>query len=262
MNILVAGASGFIGRHLLKDLAQRGHQATAMVRNAEQQGVFWSPTEGRVDDAALRNAQPDVVINLAGESVAERWSQQKKHAIHASRVAATQLLVRHLLKLEKKPMLLLCASAIGFYGERGKEVLTEDSAPGDTFLSRVCIEWEQATQPAASAGIRVANLRFGIVLSTTGGALPRMLIPFQLGAGGQLGTGQQYMSWITIDDALSAIRFIIDRTELNGPVNIVAPNPVTNQEFTQILGKTMRVPTLVPVPVAMARCPCPQEPRS
>lgn len=254
MKILIAGASGFIGSHLTHSLRKRGHAVVALSRHRQSSGdyLLWDPDRGSLDAAAVAVAGFQAVINLAGESVAERWNARKKQRIYTSRVNATTLLSQTIAGLPVKPKAFLCASAIGYYGNRGDAMLTEESAAGDNFLSKVCADWEQATKVSEAAGIRTVNMRFGIVLGTAGGALPRMLVPFQLGAGGRLGTGRQYMSWVDVDDAVAAIEFLLERSDLFGPFNIVAPDPVTNIDFTQALGSVLRKPTIMPVPVAMA----------
>jgi uncharacterized protein (TIGR01777 family) len=191
----------------------------------------------------------DAVIHLAGEPIAEgRWTEEKKRRIRESRVQGTRVLSEALAGLKHKPSVLLSASAIGYYGARGSEILTEESAPGDDFLAKVCREWEEATEPAARAGIRAAQMRFGVILSSKGGALVKMLTPFKLGLGGRLGSGEQYMSWIALDDVVGVVDYLLEKDEMSGPVNTVAPNPVTNKDFTKALGHALSRPTLFPVP--------------
>jgi hypothetical protein len=194
------------------------------------------------------------VVHLAGENIASgRWNAARKARIRDSRVEGTALLARTLAELENPPSVLVCASAIGYYGDRGDEVLTEDSIPADDFLGTVCREWEAASAPAAEAGIRVVSLRFGVILARSGGALAKMLTPFKMGAGGKVGSGQQFMSWISLDDAVRTIDHAIATSDLSGPVNAVSPNPVTNAEFTRALGGELRRPTVLPMPAFAAR---------
>ena len=211
----------------------------------------WDPLAGRLDTNSLEGIE--AAVHLAGESIAERWYSEKKARIRESRVQSTRLLSEALASLKQRPAVLVCASAIGYYGDRGELALPEDGGPGQGFLSEVCQEWEAATQPAAQAGIRVVSLRIGIVLSAAGGALKQMLLPFRLGLGGKLGSGKQYMSWIALDDLVGAIRHILLTPTLQGPVNGVAPHPVTNLEFTRTLGKVLSRPTVMPVPAFVVR---------
>lgn len=197
---------------------------------------------------------PDAVVHLAGENIARaRWSERQKALIRDSRVKGTRLLCDLLARYSPPPKALVCASAVGYYGDRADEILKEESAPGSGFLADVCREWEAATQPAVERGIRVVNLRIGIVLSPMGGALAKMLTPFKLGVGGTIGSGRQYMSWIALDDVVGAIHFALTNESLHGPVNAVAPNPVTNREFTHTLGRVLSRPTLFPMPAFAAR---------
>ncbi|MFK7819054.1 MAG: TIGR01777 family oxidoreductase, partial [Planctomycetaceae bacterium] len=196
----------------------------------------------------------DAVVHLAGESIATgRWSDQKKHRIKHSRIAGTRTLCEALAAMERKPEVLVCASATGFYGDRGDELLTEDSAPGEGFLVDVCQGWEEATAAASNAGIRVVNIRIGVVLDKQGGALAAMLMPFKMGVGGKIGSGKQYWSWITLTDLVRAIDHCICTESLNGPVNAVSPNPSTNTEFTKAMGKALGRPTIFPLPGFMAK---------
>ncbi len=250
MRIAITGASGFIGQQLIPFFATRGHETVALVRDRTRTGIFWDPESQQIDAQSLNGI--DAVIHLAGESVAERWTADKKARIYNSRIKGTRLLAQTLANLQQPPKDLLCASAIGYYGERGNEILTEESTAGNSFLGRVCVEWESSAEPAAASGIRTSNLRFGIVLSTTGGAFPKMLKPFEIGAGGRLGTGKQYMSWIMLEDSLNAIEFVLQKRQLAGPLNIVAPGPVTNLEFTETLARVLGRPAIIPVPATMA----------
>ena len=211
----------------------------------------WDPAAGDVEPAALDGT--DAAVHLAGETVAGRWTADKKERILRSRVDGTRTLSEALASLARPPRVLVCASAIGYYGDRGNETLTEESASGDGFLAEVVREWEAASRPAEEAGVRVVRLRFGIVLSPAGGALRTMLRPFRLGAGGRLGSGKQWMSWVAIDDVVGAIDHALTTDELAGVANTVAPNPVTNADFTKTLGRVLGRPTLFPVPAPALR---------
>lgn len=258
MRVIVTGASGLVGRALVASLVADGHTVTRLVRgggSAPGQGVTdasWDPSAGKVDAAALEGH--DAAVHLAGESIAEgRWTDEKKRRIRESRVKGTRLLAETVAGLERRPEVLASASAVGFYGDRGGEVMTEESASGDDFLSEVCREWEKATLEASRAGVRVVHLRFGVILSAEGGALAKMLTPFKLGLGGRVGDGRQYMSWVDLADAVGAVRYAIDDKSLRGPVNVVAPRPATNEEFTRALGRALGRPTILPVPAFAAR---------
>lgn len=249
MEILVSGSSGLVGRALIPFLAAGGHQVTRLVRARAPRGtgeVVWSPEDGIVDKTRLEGFEG--VVHLAGESVTGRWTAEKKTRILESRVKGTRLLSEALVKLAKPPGVLVSASAIGFYGNRGEEILNEESGPGRLFLSKVAGPWEEATAPASQNGIRVVNLRLGFILSGAGGGLVQMLTPFKLGLGGRIGSGSQYMSWVAIDDVLGVIKHALTSHSLQGPVNVVAPNPVTNAEFTKALGRVLGRPTLFPLP--------------
>ncbi|HSF33952.1 MAG TPA: TIGR01777 family oxidoreductase [Candidatus Tectomicrobia bacterium] len=254
MNVLVTGASGLVGSALVPVLGAAGHDVTRLVRSQPKPGervAHWDPMAGTIDVSALQGVE--AVVHLAGENIAERWTAVKKAKIRDSRVKGTQVLCEALIGLAPLPKVLVSASAIGYYGDRGAEVLTEDSAPGSSFLAEVCRAWEAATEPAQQRGIRVVRLRFGVVLSAAGGALAKMLPPFRLGLGGVLGSGRQYMSWIALDDAVAAIHHALVTDSLQGPTNAVAPQPVTNQEFTETLGKVLGRPTILPMPAFAAR---------
>jgi uncharacterized protein len=248
MRVFVTGSTGLIGSALVPRLEQLGHSATRIVRSAPRAGeISWDPMGGRLEPADLAGA--DAVVHLAGEGVGERrWTDEQKARIRDSRVRGTDLLARTLAQLERKPAVLVSGSAIGYYGDRGDETLNEESAGGDGFLADVVRDWEAATAPAEEAGIRVVHLRSGIVLSRRGGALGRMLTPFRLGVGGRLGSGRQYMSWITLDDEVAAIVHALTTDAVRGAMNATAPNPVTNAEFSKVLGRVLRRPSVVPVP--------------
>jgi uncharacterized protein (TIGR01777 family) len=259
MKIIVTGSSGLIGSALVASLLARGDAVTRLVREktgaARADGtreVVWSPGRGELNAAELEGH--DAVVHLAGDPIAEgRWTDEKKRRIRESRVQGTTLLAETLAHLAAPPRVLLTASAVGYYGDRGEELLTEASAPGTDFLSEVCREWEASAEAAKAAGIRVVRLRFGVVLSGEGGALAKMLTPFKLGAGGKIGSGQQYMSWIALDDAVGAILHALAHEDLEGAVNVVAPRAVTNAEFTKTLGGVLGRPTIFAVPAFAAR---------
>ena len=232
MNIAISGASGFIGRNLLMRLAKAGHSVHALNRHEP-------PAEGL--------GEADVVIHLAGEPLAQRWTAEAKRRIRESRVAGTRNLVEALAGLPRRPEALICASAIGYYGSRGDEILTESSAPGSGFLPELCVAWETEAQAAEAFGMRVVRVRTGLVLGAGGGALQRMLPPFRMGVGGRLGSGQQWMSWIHLEDLAALFQFAVE-SQVRGPLNAVAPNPVTNSEFTRELARTLRRPAVFPVP--------------
>jgi len=249
MDIAVTGASGLIGSALVEALAGAGHRVARVVRTQprpESADIYWNPDKAYVDTPKLDGA--DAVVHLAGESIAERWSPDKKVRIHASRVRGTQLIAEAARQVTRPPQVLVSASAIGYYGNRGAEILREESAPGSGYLPEVCRDWEAATEVASRAGIRVVHIRTGIVLSTKGGALSKMLPPFRMGAGGKIGSGKQYMSWIALDDLVGVILHVIQNTAIHGAVNAVAPHPVTNREFTKTLGKVLSRPTIAPLP--------------
>jgi uncharacterized protein (TIGR01777 family) len=256
MKILVSGSTGLVGGRLVAALRQAGHHVVRLVRDRAQLGqdaAYWNPQSGEIDRAALAGC--DSAVNLAGESIAAgRWSETRKKSIRASRVDATSTIAKALAALDPKPRVLVNASAVGYYGQRGDEVLDESSASGQgDFLSGVCRDWEAATEPASSAGIRVVLARFGVILSGKGGALAKMLLPFKLGLGGPIGDGRQYMSWIAIDDVVRAIEHALGNDALAGPVNVVAPEPVTNYDYTKSLGRVLKRPTVFPMPAFVAR---------
>ncbi len=247
--IAVSGATGMIGGALVNRLRGQGHSVRRLVRPAPRVSdgdIVWDPAAGRLDPAALEGV--DAVVHLAGEPIAQRWTAEKKRAIRESRVAGTTLLARTIASLGRKPRVLVSGSAVGFYGDRGDELLDERSPRGTGFLADVAGEWEAATAPASGAGIRVVLLRTGVVLSAGGGALAKLLPPFKLGMGGPIGSGRQWMSWIGLEDQLRAIELAIAAEALGGPVNLVAPNPVTNAGFATALGRALHRPAIVPVP--------------
>jgi hypothetical protein len=253
VKILISGASGFVGSALSSALRADGNALTPLVRRTPRAGeAGWDPAAGRIDDPALEGH--GIAVHLAGENIARgRWTAAHKARIRASRVDGTRLLCEALARLSRPPRQLVCASAIGYYGDRGDEILTEDSAPGDDFLAGVVRDWEAAAQPARDAGIAVVHLRIGVVLGRDGGALGRMLTPFRLGLGGRLGSGAQYMSWITRSDLVNIVRWIASDPERDGVWNATAPAPITNREFTRALGKVLRRPTPLPVPAFALR---------
>jgi uncharacterized protein (TIGR01777 family) len=255
MNVLVTGSSGLIGSELVRFLTATGHSVTRVLRSpgpATGKAILWDPGSGQIDTAGLEGA--DAVVHLAGENIAAgRWNAEKKARIKDSRVKGTQLLCSALARLDRPPKVLASASAIGYYGSRGDEIVDEESGPGSGFLADVCREWEAATAPAADKGIRVVLLRTGVVLSPRGSALAKMLFPFRMGVGGKIGSGRQYMSWIALDDVVGAIQHVLATESVRGPVNLVAPYPVTNYVFTKTLGRVLWRPTLFPMPAFAAR---------
>lgn len=255
LKILISGSHGFIGSALIRLLTNDGHEVIRLVRRKPTPGaaeIEWQPNKGFIDAQSLEGL--DAVVHLAGESIASgRWTAEKKRAILESRVQGTTLIAGALAKLSRPPAVFLSASGIGYYGNRGDELLNETSTPGNDFLAHVCREWEQATTPAAEQGIRTVLTRFGIILDADGGALAKMLTPFRMGIGGRIGNGRQWMSWMALDDTVGAIRFLLRDKFVNGPVNFVAPHPVTNAEFTKTLGHVLSRPTLFPVPAFAVR---------
>lgn len=245
--VLVTGASGPIGKALLPSLETAGARVTRLVTGkASGQGqIHWDPDQPLSPEVV---SGFDAVIHLAGESIVGRWTESKKRRIHDSRVHGTKNLSEALARAAEKPHVLVAGSATGYYGDRGDEILRESSASGSGFLPEVCREWEAASHAALDAGIRVVHSRTGIVLSPSGGALGQMLTPFRFGVGGRLGSGRQWMSWIHVQDMVNVILFLLKNESVQGPVNMVAPNPVTNAEFTRVLGKVLSRPTILPVP--------------
>ncbi len=252
--IAITGATGLIGARLGHFLSTGGHRVLRLVRRSTGQAdeILWDPARGRLDPAALEGV--DAVVHLAGENVARgRWTAERKARLQGSRVESTRLLCETLAGLRRPPRVLVVASAIGFYGDRGETWVDEDSSAGTGFLSELCQAWEAAAQPAARAGIRVVQLRIGIVMAGEGGALGGMLPAFRLGLGGRLGSGRQYLSWIEIDDLLGAIHFALGRDELRGPVNATSPEPATNRDFTRTLARVLHRPVGPPAPGALLR---------
>jgi len=253
MKILVAGASGLVGSALIPSLESDGAEINRLVRSSPKANeIEWHPNHGGIDATRLEGF--DAIINLAGENIAEgRWTDEKKRKIRDSRVDGTHRLSEAIAKLATKPRVFLCASATGFYGDRDDEILDETSDSGGGFLANVCRDWEGATESAAKAGVRVVNLRFGPILAREGGMLGKMLTPFKLGMGGKVGSGKQYMSWVAIDDVVGAIKLALPDESIHGPLNVVSPNPVTNEEFTKTLGEVLSRPTVMSIPAFAAR---------
>lgn len=252
MKIVVAGSSGLIGSTLVEMLTSGGHQVVRLLRRQEEGALYWNPDAGELDVTQFNGVE--AVVNLAGENIAsDRWTEEKKQRIRDSRLKSTSLLSSVLASMTSPPKVLVNASALGIYGDRGHELLTESSMPGHGFLASVVQEWEAATDTAAKAGIRVCKMRIGVVLSPDGGALSRLLPIFQMGGGGVLGSGKQYMSWIDVEDVARAFHRAIMSSNLEGPINTAAPNPVTNAEFTKVIGKVLGRPTLFPLPAIAAR---------
>jgi uncharacterized protein (TIGR01777 family) len=246
--IVVAGASGLIGSALIPALERSGNRVLRLVRRMPKDAseIRWNPSAHAFDEALPADAS--VIVNLAGESVGRRWTAARRRRIRDSRIDTTDALVTAIGKIDTRPMTLINASAIGFYGDRGSDVLDEQGAVGPGFLAGICRDWEAAASVATRYGARVVTMRSGLVLSSNGGALAKMLTPFRLGIGGRLGSGRQWMSWIALDDLVRGILWLIDHPEIAGPVNMTSPNPVTNAEFTRALGKSLARPAVVPVP--------------
>lgn len=256
MRVLVSGSTGFLGTPAVEALEKQGHTVARLIRpgtarskraGISEQAVQWDPVADEFDAVAAEGA--DVLVHLAGASIAGgRWNVSRKKLLRTSRIDATRHLMAALSKLQRPPRVIVAASAIGFYGDRGDETLTEKSAPGNDFLATLCREWEAETVRGAEFGARVVIPRFGIILAAHGGALPQMALPFKFGAGGRIGSGRQWMSWLTLAEAMAIIQFAIANSELSGPVNAVTPNPVQNSEFTSVLAKAMHRPALFPAP--------------
>ncbi len=253
MKVLISGATGLIGSALIPELESGGHQTTRLTRSpASSEDVGWDPSSGTIDASRLEGH--DAVVHLAGESIGEgRWTPEKKRRILESRREGTRLLAETIAGLPEPPRVLVSASAVGYYGDRGDELLREESEPGSDFLAEVCRAWEAAADPAREAGIRVVHPRNGIVLSTEGGALARTLPIFKLGGGGRIGSGRQWWSWVAIDDVVGAIIHALTDDSVEGLVNVGSPNPLTNAEYTRVLGKVLNRPTIFPLPAPAAR---------
>jgi hypothetical protein len=253
MRVLITGATGLIGNALTAALNADGHVVVRLVRRRKREpsDILWDPAAGTISVSELEDF--DAVVHLAGESIASRWTAKRKERILRSRVDGTRLLAESLARVKQAPRVLVSASAIGYYGDRGSETVSETSPPGSGFLAEVCQAWESATQRATENGIRVVNVRTGVVLSTRGGALKKMLLPFRLGVGGKVGSGEQYMSWISLADQIRTLIHAIRTDSLRGPINAVAPAPVTNAAFTKALGRALHRPTVLPMPAFAAR---------
>ena len=255
MKILLSGSSGLVGSALSTALRARRHHVIRLLRSpsaSAAEAIVWDPAAGTIPSRLLEGL--DAVVHLGGDNIASsRWTEQKKELMRSSRVDSTRLLASTLAGLMRPPTVFACASAIGYYGDRGDEILTEQSSAGSGFLPDLVAEWEGATSAAAKAGIRVINFRIGVIMSPAGGALARMLFPFNCCLGGQLGGGNQYMSWVSLEDVVEIITFGLNTDLLSGPVNAVAPTPVTNREFTKALGRALRRPTLLPMPAWLIR---------
>ena len=252
MQVVVSGASGLIGSALVPALRESGHDVTRLVRRQESAAdeIRWDPAAGDLDMSRLHGV--DAIVNLSGENIGQRWTESKKREILESRTSATNLLARTAAMLEPRPSAFVCAGGIGIYGDRGDEIVTEESTLGTGFEADVGRAWEAAAQPARDAGIRVVNFRQGLVLAKEDGALRRMLLPFKLGLGGKVGSGRQWWTWVALDDLTSAYAFVLGG-ELAGAVNVCAPNPVTSEQFTDALGKALRRPTIIPAPAFAIR---------
>ena len=252
MNVLMSGATGLLGTALIPELGARGHRVTRLTRSPRSaHDVNWDPEAGKLDGALTGT---EAVIHLAGESIAEgRWTPEKKRRIIESRRKGTRLLAESIAALPAPPSVMVSTSADGYYGDRDNELLTEESRPGSGFLAEVCREWEAAADPAREAGIRVVHPRTGIVLTPKGGALGRTLPIFKLGAGGKVGSGGQYWSWVALDDVVGSFVYALENKAVSGPANVCSPNPVTNAEYTRVLGRVLNRPTVFPVPATAAR---------
>jgi uncharacterized protein len=254
MKVLVTGATGLVGSELVPYLTRKGHEVYRLTRSKpiEAHDIVWDPARQQLPKARVEGSE--VVIHLAGENIAgKRWNAKVKGDLRASRVEGTKLLCETISQLNTLPKTLICASAIGYYGNRGNDLLNETSAPGSGFLADVCRDWEAACEPARAKGIRVINLRIGVILSVKGGGLAKMLTPFKMGVGGVLGSGNQYWSWICIDDVVRIIDHCMTHENISGPVNATSPCPVTNYEFTKTLGTVLGRPSLIPTPAFAAR---------
>ncbi len=255
MKILLTGSSGFVGSEFKEFLEKDGNDVYCLIRDKileNEKSIFWSFEDNIIDSSQTEGM--DCIIHLAGESIAaKRWTIKQKYKIRQSRIKSTKFLIKTISKLQSPPKLFLCASAIGFYGDSGDKVVDENTSGGEGFLAEVCRSWEHEGQPLRNMGIRVVNMRFGMILNRKGGALKKMLLPFKLGLGGRTGNGRQYISWISLDDVVSAIQFIIKNDKIEGPVNFVSPNPVTNKHFAKTLAKVLHRPAIFPLPAIIAR---------
>jgi uncharacterized protein len=253
--VAITGATGLIGGALAASLERDGHRVHRITRSATKAGpddLVWDPTSGSIDAQKLEGV--DAVVHLAGEPIgASRWTDETKRRIRASRVQGTDLIARTIAGLETKPTVLVSGSAVGYYGDRGDESLSETSPPGDDFVAEVTRAWEAAAAPAAEAGIRVAYARTGVVMAKEGPLIEKVELPFRLGVGGRVGSGKQYVAWIALEDEVRALRFLLERDDVEGPYNLTAPDPVTNATFTRELGRVLRRPTVLPIPVAAIR---------
>ena len=254
MKILVSGSTGTLGTHLLNSISSDSFEIWRLVRSrAEGENlIFWDPEDGRVDHLDLLEGF-DAVVNFSGENIVGRWSEKKKNSIRRSRILSTRCLVNFFSGLQNPPKTFICASAVGYYGDRGEERLTERSAIGSGFFPDVCREWENEANKASDLGVRVINLRMGVVLSPKGGILSFLLLPFKMGIGGVVGSGQQYISWISIEDVSRIIIYLLESEEVRGPVNAVSPNPVTNRQFVTTLARILRRPAWLAVPAFAVR---------
>ncbi|HSX03150.1 MAG TPA: TIGR01777 family oxidoreductase [Rhabdochlamydiaceae bacterium] len=249
MDILISGAGGFVGSALATFLQKAGHQVTKLVRNKNRRDneIFWDPISGEVNKEDFEDFE--AVIHLAGKNIAGgRWSAKRKQEIFLSRARDTWLLSQVLLRLHRPPKTFICASAIGIYGDQGAQILTEDSPAGEGFLAEVCSEWEKATVPIANRGTRVVNTRFGLILDKSGGMLSKILPIFKLGLGGVLGNGKQFVSWVALNDVIGAIDYALIHHELEGPMNVTAPNPVIMEEFIKSIAKKLHRPAFFNLP--------------
>lgn len=249
MKIIISGSSGLIGTALVKALKAKGHIVKTLIRRqpVNDSEIFWEPLNGKIDTNKLNDL--DCVINLSGENIASgKWTEDKKKKILESRIKSTNLLCKTLLNLDKPPSTLLSASADGYYGDCNQNEVTETTPAGDSFIVELCEKWEEETQPCKNAGIRVVNCRFGIVLTKDGGALKKMLPAFKMGIGGRLGSGRQYMNWISMEDCIRSMLFLMENENIKNAVNIIAPASIRNSEFTEVLGKLLNRPTYFPVP--------------
>ena len=253
MKVLITGSSGLIGSALAKSLNSNGHDVIRLLRHSfANDSPVWGPENGVMDLADV--GEINAVVHLAGENIADgRWSGSKKNRILNSRVRGTKLLAEYFADSDQKPQVIISASAVGFYGDRGTEIVDEESNAGKSFLANVCVQWEDALNAAVETGIRVAKVRFGTVLSINGGALKKMLLPFKIGAGGVIGSGEQYMSWVSIDDAVEMIQFAITNDLIQGPINFVTPNAISNRKFTRTFGQVLHRPTIFPLPAFAIR---------